>query len=267
VAKELDCGDYVIYIVDGLLYLAYPDEEGNATITLKIALEDIKKIDKKYLPEGVGYKGEGVLYENTFVNVGGQITAAFPPILIAGETYKIIWNGTEYSCEGIDSASLGEPGSLILGNLGAVTGEGETGEPFVILTGYGAGNNGEIGITPLDGSTSVNISIIGKGIVGVPQQYVANAFPFHICLWGDPENLNCVESVEKLTNIYVSGRNIDAHYDSRIYPLTFATIGDGRAIFNFQRVRPYGNKLIFETIVLSPNEDGSYNARISSKDV
>ena len=58
-AKKLACGDYAIYIADGLLYFTYPYGEDNLTINITIVLEDIKKLDKKYLPDDIGGGGVG----------------------------------------------------------------------------------------------------------------------------------------------------------------------------------------------------------------
>jgi hypothetical protein len=299
VAKELDCGDYVIYIVDGLLYLAYPDEEGNATITLKIALEDIKKIDKKYLPDDIGgngggtsidvtaevgqtiivkevdangkptkwesadyqprthYEGEGVIFEHTFVNVGEFVNCGGFPKLNRGETYKIVWNGVEYSCEAIDGSVMGEDGVDLIGNFGAITGEGDTGEPFVAISA-----GGEVSFIVLDGSTTVTLSVIGNGFMPIPQEYIGNAFPYEILLGCETEldsELICNESVEKIEAVYLSGRSIIANDGGGIYTLISVTNTLGLE-FEFYRPKMKVDQIWHCFITLSAKEDGTYSA-------
>jgi hypothetical protein len=52
----------------------------------------------------------------------------------AGETYIVVFDGTEYTC----TAILLESGAVVLGNMGALGGE-NTGEPFVVGAGTGLG--------------------------------------------------------------------------------------------------------------------------------
>jgi hypothetical protein len=84
-----------------------------------------------------------------------------------GETYKVNWGGMEYICEAVDGTALGESGAAALGNVAALTGSGDTGEPFVLLCAEGT-----VLAMPLDGSTSVTLSIVGKFNNPIPQKYM-----------------------------------------------------------------------------------------------
>lgn len=53
--------------------------------------------------------------------------------LVIGETYKVMWDGVEYSCVATSGEAFGEAGSVLLGN-GVVVGASGNGEPFAIVT-------------------------------------------------------------------------------------------------------------------------------------
>lgn len=95
-------------------------------------------------------------------------TIAIPtevPNLVAGDTYIVNWNGVEYNCVAQEIADEDITGNAI-GNAGAITGGTDTGEPFMIwrLSDDSVANAGIYAmIFVLDGSTSVTLSIYGKG--------------------------------------------------------------------------------------------------------
>ena len=83
-----------------------------------------------------------------------------------GENYTVVWNNDEYEVlaqEVYDESS--EVTSLVLGNIGAMTGGESTDEPFVLIyspeTFSGAGCLGVF--APLDGSAEATVKIIGSG--------------------------------------------------------------------------------------------------------
>lgn len=87
------------------------------------------------------------------------------PYLEAGAHYFVNYNGVEYSCVGIDPEAMGEGASAmysgLVGNIGALTGGDDTGEPFII----GMMNSPDmkcVMVFPLDGATSITISINGE---------------------------------------------------------------------------------------------------------
>ena len=61
-----------------------------------------------------------------------------PVVFIPGREYSIRYAGATYNCVGIDPAAIGAAvdGGCLFGNIGAITGGDDTGEPFVILS-YG----------------------------------------------------------------------------------------------------------------------------------
>lgn len=52
---------------------------------------------------------------------------------VIGETYKIVYNGTEYSCVCQDGTDIGEAGTAVFGNAGFLTTGESSGEPFVVM--------------------------------------------------------------------------------------------------------------------------------------
>lgn len=83
---------------------------------------------------------------------GAFVIDSGAPVLTAGETYIVDWNGTEYACAVQDLSAM-QPGMFLLGN-GANFGFAGNGEPFAIM-----GGGGTLQMMPLDGSTTLTISI------------------------------------------------------------------------------------------------------------
>jgi hypothetical protein len=121
---------------------------------------------------------EAVILPDTplqFVDGQLEIPTQYAPITLnAGETYKIMWNGVEYSCICTETYMDGAR-CLIVGNFSAVFGTGDTGEPFAIIA-----TEEVVAMAALDGSTSVTLSIKGVVCTPIPGKYLANAFPYYI---------------------------------------------------------------------------------------
>ena len=86
----------------------------------------------------------------------------------AGETYKISWNGTEYSCVAVEV--LTDMGVTIIMGNGATGDIGimdDTGEPFTLGFAQGAAL-----VAPLDGSTQVSLIIAKSAITKIPTKFV-----------------------------------------------------------------------------------------------
>ena len=101
-----------------------------------------------------------VLAETTTA-VSGE---AFAEIVIqscpvsVGDTVIVNWNGTEYSCVGIDGSAFGMDGA-IFGNIGVLTGGTDTGEPFIVVLGEDDGGTCFALVVAVDGSTEATLSI------------------------------------------------------------------------------------------------------------
>ena len=151
----------------------YKDLNGETTVTVSIIgeIENITKLDGKFLPEGVPYFGKKIgeiLSTSTLTVVEDEgmapITSELAGSMYPGEVYTVSYNGQEYECVAIDGSTLGSPGLVVLGNVGGLTGGEDTGEPFVFIE-----QNKETietsglyaVVAPLDGSTEVTISISG----------------------------------------------------------------------------------------------------------
>lgn len=94
---------------------------------------------------------------------GGQFFIMAAPELVDGETYMVNWNGTEYQTKCVDITDILGISCFVLGDLGTLSGGevGEvTGEPFVIEV---VPTEGVTVAMPLDGSTTLTISIVGSG--------------------------------------------------------------------------------------------------------
>jgi hypothetical protein len=99
--------------------------------------------------------------------------------LAAGDTYIVSWNGTEYSCVGVDGTTLGEAGAVALGDVytasGGMVGTAPTGEPFVIMA-----TPAECMAIAIDGSTKLFISIkkVTETVHKLDGKYLPDGVPY-----------------------------------------------------------------------------------------
>ena len=143
------------------------------------------RIKTEYLPEPLQFGNEitEILLETTSTidpEVSNNISLPNIINVVEGNVYIVNYNGAGYTCTAQAYTENGMS-AICLGNLGAITGGENTGEPFVIVC-----NNAEVaaemgagvGIMPLDGSTSVTLSITGKVIKKLNSKYLDEALQF-----------------------------------------------------------------------------------------
>ena len=170
--NEEDTGEpFCIQLFGGDFYMLWKADKTKETVTVKVVGEKVviwHKLDGRYMPEGYPYS-DGVklteLYSalvETDPDSGVYEGAADLP-LTEGETYVVKYNGVDYVCTCSTMTQGDEYNGMvtfyILGNLGAMTGGDDTGEPFVVMT---IPSMGAFGLYALDGSTSVTLSISGE---------------------------------------------------------------------------------------------------------
>lgn len=140
-------------------------------------------IPPKYLPKGIGYDEEAVLLPETTVEVDAELGAAvFQDFALeAGKEYTVIYNGVEYT--GVECIDGGN-GVLLLGNLGAIDEFfPATEHPFVLAReAVAEDENGNPifswGVIPVDGSTSVTLSINESKPVTIPPRYLPDSIGY-----------------------------------------------------------------------------------------
>lgn len=172
------------FVVQGIKYpAAAVPLDGSTTLTLSITgeIEHITPVPPKYLPGGFGSVVEegAVLAECSPALVDSSdgmnmfaFTEAFP--LVEGHVYTVVWKGNEYTCV-CSHMNIGVTG-LGLGNIDLLTGNGHTGEPFVL----GVFDDPEAMGFPamavaLDGSEEVTVSVTGtirETITPLPKKYL-----------------------------------------------------------------------------------------------
>ena len=165
-----DMGSFGVYALDG-----------SESVTLSITGKVVKPIDPKYLPEGLPYFETGmvdILPEAVYEidpDSGSYEGVADVPLTV-GKTYTVKYNGVDYPCV-CSTMDLGGVTAYALGNLSAMMGEGDTGEPFVFLAIPDAGS---FGLYPLDGSAFVTLSIRGeiKVVHKLAAEYMTEGIPY-----------------------------------------------------------------------------------------
>lgn len=133
----------------------------------------INKLPVEFLPDGVPYLVEGanaeILPETPIIGEGEDSSEYFfmegvtAPI-IGGNTYTVKYNGVEYQCVAVEMTEEGMTAHF-LGNYAAMTGTGDTGEPFIAIVlpaeyvaSWGVGGM----VMSVDGSTPETIAISGS---------------------------------------------------------------------------------------------------------
>ena len=166
-----DTGEpFCVLLFGGTYYQLWKADTTAETVTVKVVGEKVviwHKLEGGYLPEGVPY------VETNVVEILPETTAAVDPDMggamlpdvldvVSGNDYTINYNGTEYVCTALSFSPEEGVMTVVLGDLGAMTGGVSTGEPFVVLC-LDAATAAEMGagvqIAPLDGAESVTLSI------------------------------------------------------------------------------------------------------------
>lgn len=105
-----------------------------------------------------GYKAVTIVEETVTASDGMAFLNATGNFIVGG-TYKVYFDGVEYTCVGVDISMLSS-GAVAIGNLG-LAGLTDTGEPFAIATAYGG-----IMYTAEDGEHTVKV--VGPSYVKLP---------------------------------------------------------------------------------------------------
>lgn len=158
--------------VEFAIMVAPLDGSTSATVSIYGKTKTVHKLDKEFLPDGMPYTEMrfGEVVPSTFVQFDDEGMALLPVAykLAVGEKYTVGWDGYDYETECVSGAAIGEEGVFVLGNVGAVTGGTDTGEPFVcvfrssIVDGVGAM------VMALDGQTATYLSVSGLVEVAHP---------------------------------------------------------------------------------------------------
>lgn len=150
-AKKLAFSVYSIYCTNGKLYANFDEHSEGLKIDLKIELENIKKIDEKYLPEGWNSNEDETTpdWVATKKPMGGEEVYISQQTLSSGMwsklqmnfqvglTYDVYFNGEVYPC-----VAYNEDGGVYLGNVTLMDSSSKNehnNEPFCIYwAGAGA---------------------------------------------------------------------------------------------------------------------------------
>lgn len=135
------------------------------------------------------YYGEDVILPATTFHFDEDGTTIIEPAITfhTGKEYEVKWatannpTGTTYKCTAIELEEEGEKVTLI-GNIGLLLGEGDTGEPFLMMPYYTDGVAVGTGIMALDGSTGANVEIKGYSLFvkEIPEKYLKSYFEYPI---------------------------------------------------------------------------------------
>lgn len=166
---DLSTGEGVVFAI---LYVAgqsfmIQDATGANELTVSIFAEGktIHHIPPKFIKDMYGEEEVELFPETalTFAENDGMMMTLVenPPfVLEAGKTYKVIYNGTEYTCEC-------DPEPLAIGNFGALIGGELTGEPFVVVC-----EDGVLIVVSLSYETTATMSIRGYVVNKINSKYI-----------------------------------------------------------------------------------------------
>jgi hypothetical protein len=202
----------------------------------------------------------------------GLFIGALPDILLAeGPEYIVTYNGVAYLCKLLKVGENESTTTYAMGNLGAITGGENTGEPFLMQFGYNKIDDvWDNAIASFDGSTSVTLSIAEVKYTPIPVQYMTNAFPYYIEVTGsgtEDDPYVCNDTVENVKAQFNAGRTVCVRYRLYLDGVLFL-----ETIYTFctrAKDNEIGYTLIFMTLQsvvnqpmimlkLLPQSDGSY---------
>jgi hypothetical protein len=191
-------------------------ETGDCEVEIHAAPETIHPIDPKYLPTGgFGYSETSTLlkesnaeeYEHPDFGKAWLIENA--PELTAGETYTVVYNGTEYNCvcqpapEGLSQ----DAEAVAMGNFSVAGGE-NTGEPFAMMISC---MFNRVDVIDLSNASVVQVAITKEKINKIDKKYLSSGV-----LYADENRLLFHDSNFTNPVLYEEGKvagNIIIHYE------------------------------------------------------
>lgn len=149
--------------------------------------ESVEKINPSCMPEGYPYTEsvDATILEETSLTANENGELIFESVLPLGYQYAITYNGTEYICDAVDGAILGEPGIVVLGNYKLAMATGDTGEPFIIMSVPDYGMSAALDI---NGNTTCTISVrqFGEIVHKLDMKYLPDGYPYSETVTIDP---------------------------------------------------------------------------------
>lgn len=190
----------VVYILDGV-----------ADVTLSIKGPVRTPIDKKWLPEGYPYIQEAglVVLEETDFKV--QETVLDISGIAVGGTYKVIWNGTAYSCKAAN-IMLAEYACITIGNTKLVGSGENTGEPFLIA--YVSGSWFVMAST--DGTTGTVSIITERSYIPFDEQYLPAAMRLNLYSGQSSGSLRIARAAEETDTYHLGIDSVALGRDSKV---------------------------------------------------
>ncbi len=154
--------------------------------------------------------------EAAFNEDAGGFIAQTDVAIVEGKTYTVTYNGTPYvgTCVGVTSPL--EDGGFVttpmFGNIGLMSGTGDTGEPFVLSEMSAFGMPGMYLIVNLDGAETVTIAIAEIEYKQIPREYVANYIPFYFDCQYDGQNYMILATPAEVRAAVEAGRQVTMRF-------------------------------------------------------
>lgn len=204
---------------------------------------------------------------NETINLEETETFSTVVPFIGGNTYHVTYNGVNYTCIALD---LGD--AVAIGNVSAMIGGVDTGEPFIMATATEDGETSSICID-LHGETEISVKIVGEQITPIPIKFLNNALPYYINVYADsftqPTSYTCMDTVSNVEAVLKSGRQIAVKYStqeaiSAMYQILNLVLvrptedGSGKVLAFMANGNLVGSKTGTNWIYLHPQEDGTY---------
>lgn len=177
-----------------------------------------------------------------------------------GKTYTIVYNGTEYSCTGVDTAAIDPEmsGGVLLGNISLLLGTGDTGEPFVIV---GTPDMGTI-INDVTGATSISIAILSDVVHKLDNKFIdAEWMATNVITKGttiieeaeytfNEQDVGYTLFLWNLQTQLIAGNKYIVSFDGKDYVLTASAVADTVCIGNLYMLAPSEFQNTYEPFVV-----------------
>lgn len=181
--------------------------------------------------------------------------------LIIGNTYKVMFNGEEYLCDGIDYEGM----AVVIGNMGFMSADFEsTGEPFAMVY-----QDGMCMLIPNDinseeyeaGSAIISITEIVETVYKLPDKFIDKDFRITVTTNIDGEANTHDKTFVEIKSAYEAGKNISLLFKGLLstYMYQLAQVSDDA--FGFITIT-HGGSFIIRRLTITSDDKISFDQKI-----
>lgn len=149
--------------LEGVIYNKLP-----AVYLPEIPASCLPAIPPDLLPDGVGCVERVEILPVTWITLTDNAAKLPGVALVEGAVYEVKWNGTLYEC-----TAESKNGIVAIGDLGLLTGDTSTGEPFIIF--HDSEDSGT-SLFSAAGTENISLNIVGNIVHKIPEEFLPEGY-------------------------------------------------------------------------------------------